>query len=72
MLLETFVDPARYRGTCYRASGWELVGQTTGEGLARRGKEYRTTPKLVYVRPLVEGFRELLCSDALVGRRLDP
>jgi hypothetical protein len=72
VLLETFVDPARYRGTCYRASGWELVGQTTGEGLARPGKEYRTTPKLVYVRPLVEGFRERLCSDALVGRRLDP
>ena len=72
LLLETFVDPQRYRGTCYRASGWELVGQTTGEGLARRGKSYRTTPKLVYVRPLVEGFRELLCSDALVGRRFDP
>jgi hypothetical protein len=72
LLLETFVDPARYRGTCYRASGWELVGQTTGEGLARPGKEYRTTPKLVYVRPLVEGFRERLCSDTLVGRRFDP
>lgn len=72
VLLETFVDPAKYRGTSYRASGWELVGQTTGEGLARPGKEYHTTPKLVYVRPLVEGFRELLCSDTLVGRRLDP
>lgn len=72
VLLETFVDPAKYRGTCYRASGWELVGQTTGQGLARPGQEYHTTPKLVYVRPLVAGFRELLCAEALVGRRLDP
>lgn len=71
VLLETFVDPARYRGTCYRASGWELLGQTTGRGLARPGRQYQSTAKLVYVRPLVEDFRERLCSDGLVGRRLE-
>lgn len=71
-LLETFVDPAKYRGTCYRASGWERVGQTSGSGLVRPGRQYQSTVKDVYVRPLVEGFRELLCSDALVGRRLNP
>jgi hypothetical protein len=68
VLLETFVDPARYRATSYRASGWELVGQTTGQGLVRRGKQYRTTAKQVYVRPLVRGFREQLCSESLGGR----
>jgi hypothetical protein len=72
LLLETFVDPARYRGTCYRASGWELLGETTGEGKPRRGKTYQTTVKLVYVRPLREGARELLCSPALVGRQVEP
>jgi hypothetical protein len=72
VLLETFVDPARYRGTCYRASGWELLGQTTGKGLARPGKAYQTTAKLLYVRPLREGFREILCADALVGRQVEP
>ena len=72
VLLESFVDPARYRGTCYRASGWELVGQTSGRGLARRGKQYRSSVKLVFVRPLVAAFRELLCSEALVGRRVEP
>jgi len=72
LLLETFVDPQRYRGTCYRASGWELLGETTGEGLARRGKLYRTTAKLVYARPLREGFRELLCSEGLVGGQVQP
>jgi len=30
--LETFVDPARFRGTCYRAANWVLLGKTTGRG----------------------------------------
>jgi hypothetical protein len=68
VLLETFVDPARYRATSYRAAGWELVGQTTGQGLSRRGQAYRTTVKWVYVRPLVRGFREPLCSESLGAR----
>jgi hypothetical protein len=71
LLLETFVDPQHYRGTCYQASGWELLGQTTGEGLARRGKPYQSTAKLIYVRPLERRFRELLCSEGLVGRQVD-
>lgn len=65
VLLETFVDPEKYRGTCYRASGWELLGQTTGEGKPRRGKHYETTVKLVFVRPLQRNFREALCSEVL-------
>ena len=28
--LETFVDPERFRGTCYRAANWVLLGRTTG------------------------------------------
>jgi hypothetical protein len=27
---ETFIDPGRFRGTCYRAANWQPVGQTTG------------------------------------------
>ncbi len=64
-LLETFVDPEKYQGTCYRASGWELLGQTTGEGKPRRGKRYKTTVKLVFVRPLRSDFRQVLCSQTL-------
>lgn len=68
LLMETFVDPAKYKGTCYQAAGWTHLGKTTGEGLRRRGRHYTTTPKLIYVRPLVRDFREQLCSDHLVGR----
>ncbi len=68
LLLETFVDPARFRGTCYRAAGWQLLGRTTGEGLVRPKRQYRTTPKLIFVKPLQADFRRLLCSHRLKGR----
>ena len=45
VLMETFVDPRRYPGTCYRAAGWEQLGETSGRGLARAGKAYHTTPR---------------------------
>jgi len=68
LLLETFVDPAEYAGTCYRASGWIELGRTTGEGLPRKGCAYTTTSKLIYVKPLSRDFRERLCAGPLQGR----
>ena len=62
LLLETFVDPQRYRGTCYRAAGWQVLGHTSGRGLARPGKTYRSHPRLVLVKPLRADWRERLCS----------
>ena len=32
LLAETFVDPEKYAGTCYRAAGWIEVGETSGRG----------------------------------------
>lgn len=71
VLLETFVDPSRYQGTCYRAAGWVELGCTTGEGLIRPGCTYRTTPKVILVQPLQADARQLLCSDSLEGRVFD-
>jgi len=65
LLLETFVDPAHYRGSCYLAAGWQLLGHTSGRGLARPGHRYRSTPKLILVKPLEPQWRERLCSDSL-------
>jgi len=67
LMLETFVDPAHFDGTSYRAAGWHYLGNTTGEGLRRSGREYKTTPKMLFVKPLVKNFREQLCSE-LKGR----
>lgn len=62
VLLETFVDPALYAGTCYLAANWRYLGMTTGQGRVRRGKTYETTPKKIFVKPLAEDFRTVLCS----------
>lgn len=67
LLMETFVDPRQYSGTCYRAAGWELLGETSGRGLARPGKCYRSTPRLVLVKPLNADCRRLLCVEPLPG-----
>jgi hypothetical protein len=67
VLMETFINPAKYCGSCYKAANWQYLGMTTGEGLVRKGKRYRTSPKMILVKPLVKAFRSLLCSQQLKG-----
>ena len=61
LLVETLVDPQRYRGTCYRAANWIPVGQTTGRGrMDRAHQRHGAAPKTVWVYPLVpEAARRL-------------
>jgi hypothetical protein len=68
VLLETFVDPQHYRGSCYQAANWCYLGMTTGLGLVRKGKSYHTSAKKIFVKPLVKEYRQLLCGEDLVGR----
>lgn len=62
VVVETFVDPEYYAGTCYRAANWFYLGQTTGTGLPRKGKSYTSSPKQILVLPLSADFRKVLCS----------
>ena len=62
--LETFVDPGRYRGTCYRAANWILLGQTTGRGHNDRTNRPNRPIKQVWGYPLRRRFRELLSGRA--------
>jgi len=68
VLLETFVDPKYYHGSCYKAANWQYLGMTTGEGLERKGKSYATTAKMIFVKPLIKDCSALLCSEQLKGR----
>ena len=64
VLMETFVDSRRFRGTCYRASSWTWLGTTQGRGrMDRQTKRVGADPKEVFVRPLVKGARRHLCGD---------
>jgi len=67
VLLETFVDPERFRGTCYLAAGWQELG-FSGSGLSRPGRSYKSTPKRMLVRPLVKDFRTQLCGGEGGGK----
>jgi len=60
VLLETFVDVARFRGTCYRAANWRYVGETRGIAKSGNGHCYHGQPKAVYIYPLGSDFRERL------------
>jgi hypothetical protein len=58
--LETFVDPERFRGTCYRAANWVLLGRTTGRGKSDQTGRPNRSIKNVLAFPLTRRFRELL------------
>jgi hypothetical protein len=57
---ETFIDPGRFRGTCYRAANWVLLGLTTGRGKDDLTHRPNRPMKEVLGYPLTPSFRELL------------
>jgi hypothetical protein len=61
LLLETLVDAARFRGTCYRAANWIHVGQTTGRGrMDREHASHGRAIKDIYLYPLARDARQHL------------
>jgi len=65
-LAESFIDPQRFSGTCYRAAGWIEVGPTRGYGRRAGGYRAHGEPKTVWVRPLVAEAAERLRNPLLV------
>ena len=57
---ETFIDPSRFRGTCYRAANWVLLGHTTGRGKNDHTNKPNRPIKEVLGLPLTPRFRQLL------------
>ena len=62
--VETFVDPERFRGTCYRAANWVLLGRTTGRGKNDQTNRPNRSIKEVLGYPLTRRFRQLLQEAA--------
>jgi hypothetical protein len=58
--LETFVDPERFRGTCYQAANWVVLGKTTGRGKQSNSYVPNRSLKQVLGYPLTKRFRQLL------------
>jgi hypothetical protein len=62
--LETFVDPERFRGTCYRAANWQLLGLTTGRGKDDQTGRPNRSIKEVLGYAVHRRFRQLLSEPA--------
>jgi hypothetical protein len=61
VLVESYVDESQYRGTCYRACGFQAVGLTAGYG--RSSRDYyleHGRPKQLYLRELRPGAMNIL------------
>ena len=58
--LETFVDTSRFRGTCYRAANWRVIGTTAGRGHRAPTIEQTRPLKQMLGLPLNAKFREIL------------
>jgi len=63
VLLETFIDREKYKGTCYKAAGWQMIGVTKGRGRQDRDREGLSRPRDIYVYPLEKDFREYLLGN---------
>ena len=72
LALETFVDPQRFKGTCYRAAGWERLGPT--RGYERDWQDFYSDtrhPKEIWVRALGPQALEQLRAPELAGHLLE-
>jgi len=61
VLLETFVETPRFRGTCYRAANWIYLGETQGRGKLDVENKAQLSKKTIWAHPLVKHFRRQLC-----------
>ena len=60
VFLETFVDSTRYKGTCYRAANWTVLGDTTGRGKNDLTHKANRSIKQILGYPLCRDFRQRL------------
>ena len=64
VLVETFVDRSRYRGTWYRAANWLLLGQTQGRGRQDRLHVAQASIKDIWVYPLHSHWQSILHANS--------
>lgn len=68
LLVETFVDQQRFKGTCYRAANWIEIGETQGRGRQDREHRQESSIKRVLVYALDTEAQLRLCAAELQPR----
>ena len=65
-LAETFVDPERFEGICYRAANWIEIGVTKGFGRSRIDfYQLHDKPKAIFLHPLTAKARQILSAPIM-------
>lgn len=67
VLLESFSERERFRGTSYAAANWVHVGQTQGRGKLDRHKRREKPVKDIWLYPLDRRFRTILTGGPGAG-----
>lgn len=62
VLLETFVEFERHKGTCYKAANWIVVGRTAGRGKKSTSHKQLIPIKDIWLYPLRRNWQAILCS----------
>lgn len=65
--IETFVDPSRFEGTCYRAANWSLIGSTKGFSKQGASHQRRHSPKLLFMYGTTPSSKHFLASHNLAA-----
>ncbi len=60
VLLETFVEFERHKGTCYKAANWTLVGRTAGRGKKSKSNKPLIPIKDIWLYPLRRDWQTIL------------
>jgi hypothetical protein len=63
VLAETFVDPGRFAGTCYRAANWVRLGQTAARATPYPNGKVAAGPKEIYVYPIRRQWQRVLGAE---------
>jgi len=72
VLVESYVDPQRHRGTCYRAANWQPVGQTAGRRRGFANGTVSTGKKMVFLYPLCARWKQELGREPEDALRVRP
>ncbi|MDP3889475.1 MAG: IS4 family transposase [bacterium] len=71
VLIETFVDPTQYKGTCYKAANWQYIGETAGRE-SKNDADIKSK-KEIYLYPLDPDAREALTDiKKSPAKKVDP
>ena len=73
-LAETFVDPSRFKGSCYKACGWQSLGYSKGFSRIRQPGTQVTTwkanhqPKEIFIKLLTADATQQLSSVSMAAQ----